>query len=105
MLFIIIYVGLHHSSSNSATNLFYYHSLKTFFKIWFYSQYLGNDLEDIRGRTVYEDGAEVMLPLLPLPGMPVPGQVIPLHLFQQHLVAALRSIADSDKTFGIVTYR
>ncbi|XP_025108167.1 protein cereblon-like isoform X2 [Pomacea canaliculata] len=67
-------------------------------------QYLGNDLEDIRGRTVYEDGAEVMLPLLPLPGMPVPGQVIPLHLFQQHLVAALRSIADSDKTFGIVTY-
>lgn len=54
---------------------------------------------------MYEDGAEVMLPLLPLPGMPVPGQVIPLHLFQQHLVAALRSIADSDKTFGIVTYR
>ncbi|KAL8602511.1 hypothetical protein ACOMHN_065383 [Nucella lapillus] len=67
--------------------------------------YLGNDLEDVRGRTVLEDNAVVMLPLLPLPGVVlVPGQVIPLHLFQQQLIATLRRLADTDKTFGVVTY-
>lgn len=69
--------------------------------------YLGTDLEDVRGRTVYEDNSIVTLPLVPLPGVVlVPGQVIPLHLFQQHLIAALRRLADTDtdKSFGVVTY-
>ncbi|XP_076469200.1 protein cereblon-like [Babylonia areolata] len=67
--------------------------------------YLGDDLEDVRGRTLHEDNAVVMLPLLPLPGVVlVPGQVIPLHLFQQQLIATIRHLADTDKTFGVVTY-
>ena len=46
------------------------------------------------------------VPLLPLPGVVlVPGQVIPLHLFQQQLIAMLRRLADTDHTFGVVTYR
>jgi cereblon len=69
-------------------------------------QYLGSDLEEVRGRTVHDDNAVVTVPLVPLPGVVlVPGQVIPLHLFQQHLIAALRRLADTDKTFGVVTYR
>ena len=43
---------------------------------------------------------------MPLPGVVlVPGQVIPLHLFQQQLIAMLRRLADTDHTFGVVTYR
>ena len=60
----------------------------------------------MRGRTVHEDNAVVTVPLLPLPGVVlVPGQVIPLHLFQQQLIAMLRRLADTDHTFGVVTYR
>lgn len=67
--------------------------------------YLGDDLEDVRGRTVHDEDTVVTLPLLPLPDMVlVPGQVIPLHLFQQRLVAMLRSLAETDKTFGVFTY-
>ena len=69
-------------------------------------QYLGDDLEDVRGRTVHEDNMLVTVPLLPLPDVVlVPGQVIPLHIFQQQLVAMLRRLADADHTFGVVTYR
>lgn len=68
--------------------------------------YLGDDLEDLRGRTMHDDEALVTLPLLPLPGVVlVPGQVIPLHLFQQQLVAMLCQLAETDKTFGVITYR
>ncbi|XP_070192789.1 protein cereblon-like isoform X2 [Littorina saxatilis] len=67
--------------------------------------YLGDDLEEVRGRTVHEDNTVVTIPLLPLPGVVlVPGEVIPLHLFQQQLIAAIRRLADTDKTFGVVTY-
>ncbi|XP_059178697.1 protein cereblon-like isoform X2 [Physella acuta] len=65
--------------------------------------YLGNDLEDVRGRTILEENSVVTMPLLLLPGVVlVPGQVIPLQLYQQRLVAMVRRVADKDKTFGVV---
>lgn len=68
--------------------------------------YLGDDLEDVRGRTFHEEGATVSLPVIQLPGMVlVPGQTIPLHLFHQHTVAMLKGVMDKDNTFGIVAYR
>ena len=68
-------------------------------------QYLG-ELEEIRGRTILEEDSEVTLPLITLPGtILVPGQIIPLHLFHQQMVAMIRGVVDSDKTFGVVTVK
>ena len=69
-------------------------------------QYLGDDLEDVRGRTIHEDDSIVTLPLLCLPGvMLCPGQTIPLQLFQPHIVAMMQRVRDDDKTFGLLTSR
>ncbi len=69
-------------------------------------QYLGNDLEEVRGRTVLEDDSSLELPLLSLPGVVlVPGQTLPLQLFQPNTVAMMRNLLDKDKTFGMVTVR
>ncbi|XP_061187454.1 protein cereblon-like [Saccostrea echinata] len=68
--------------------------------------YLGDDLEDVRGRTYYEEGSTISIPVIQLPGMVlVPDQTIPLHLFHQHTVAMLKGVMDKDNTFGIVAYR
>ncbi|CAG5126153.1 unnamed protein product, partial [Candidula unifasciata] len=65
--------------------------------------YLGSDLEDVRGRTIFEESSIVTLPLLLLPGVVlVPGQVIPLQLYTQRLVAVVRKVADKDRTFGVI---
>ncbi|XP_071082193.1 protein cereblon-like [Haliotis cracherodii] len=68
--------------------------------------YLGTDLEDVRGRTIHDDDSCVTIPLLALPGVVlVPGQTIPLHLFQHHMVAMIKNVAEKDKTFGVITFR
>ncbi|KAK3767566.1 hypothetical protein RRG08_003828 [Elysia crispata] len=65
--------------------------------------YLGSDLEEVRGRTILEEGSVVTMPLLLLPGVVlVPGQVLPLQLHMQHLVAMVRRVADTDNTFGVI---
>lgn len=69
-------------------------------------QYLGDDLEDVSGRTIYDEDGLITLPLIKLPGMVlVPGETIPLTLFHQHVVAMMKVVKDSDKTFGVVAYR
>lgn len=46
-------------------------------------QYLGEEMDEFSGRTYYEPGSNIVLPLLMLPGLVlVPGQTLPLHLFQ-----------------------
>ena len=77
-------------------------SIKTFLHL----QYLGDDLEEVRGRTVLEDDSYLELPLLSLPGVVlVPGQTLPLQLFQPSTVSMKRNLLDKDKTFGMVTAR
>lgn len=73
----------------------------------FIFQYLGADLEEISGRTILEEEAEIELPLVTLPGtILVPGHIIPLYSHDQHEVAMLKSVVDSaDKTFGVVALR
>ena len=69
-------------------------------------QYLGTDLEEVRGRTVHEDDACLTLPILTLPGVVLtPGQTLPLHLFQSTTVAMIRRLLEGDKTFGLITSR
>lgn len=71
-----------------------------------YLQYLGDDLEDVSGRTIYDEDGLVSIPLLQLPGMVlVPGATIPLTLYHQHVVAMMKTVKDADKTFGVVAYR
>uniref|UniRef100_A0A2C9KJ22 Protein cereblon n=1 Tax=Biomphalaria glabrata TaxID=6526 RepID=A0A2C9KJ22_BIOGL len=66
--------------------------------------YLGDDLEEVRGRTIFEENSEIILPLLLLPNVVlVPGQVIPLQVYRERLVAMIRRVADNDKTFGVIT--
>ncbi|XP_014770294.1 protein cereblon isoform X1 [Octopus bimaculoides] len=66
--------------------------------------YLGEDLEEVRGRTIHDDEACISLPIITLPSVIlVPGQTIPLHLFQSHTVAMMKNLLDKDKTFGVIT--
>lgn len=68
--------------------------------------YLGADMIDVSGRTIYDDDGLVTLPLIKLPGMVlVPGETIPLTLFHQHVVAMMKGVKDSDKTFGVIAFR
>lgn len=65
--------------------------------------YLGSDLEEVRGRTILEEGSVVTMPLVLLPNVVlVPGQVLPLQLHRQHLVAMLRRVTDTNNTFGVI---
>lgn len=69
-------------------------------------QYLGSDLEEVRGRTVHEDDSFQNIPLLSLPGVVLaPGQVLPLHLFQPSMISMIRRVVDKDKTFGVFILR
>ena len=71
----------------------------------FLFQYLGNDLEDVTGRTIHEPEAVITLPLIRIPGVVlIPGQTIPLQLHQIHDVAMMQKVCadNTDKTFGIM---
>ncbi|KAJ8301385.1 hypothetical protein KUTeg_020372 [Tegillarca granosa] len=63
--------------------------------------YLGDDLEELRGRTVLDENCTVTLPIVQLPGMVlVPGQTIPLHLFHQHTVAMIKDNSSTIANIG-----
>ncbi|XP_070558131.1 protein cereblon-like isoform X2 [Ptychodera flava] len=67
--------------------------------------YLGTDLEEYSGRTVLDDDSYMNLPLLTLPNVVlIPGQTLPLHLFQPRLVAMMKHVLQSNRTFGLVTW-
>ena len=71
-----------------------------------FAQYLGDDLEELQGRTVHDDDSYISLPILSLPGVVLlPGQTLPLHLFQPSTVSMMSHVVENDKTFGIVTPR
>lgn len=68
--------------------------------------YLGNDLEELRGRTMLDDGSYQTLPLLPEPGVVlVPGQTLPLTVFYPPTISMLRRTISTDRTFGVVCIR
>ncbi|XP_077983750.1 protein cereblon-like [Glandiceps talaboti] len=68
--------------------------------------YLGTDLEEYSGRTVLDDDSYLSLPFLTVPNVVlIPGQTLPLHLFQPRLVAMMKRVLQTDRTFGLVPYR
>ena len=57
-------------------------------------QYLGEEMDEFSGRTYYEPGSNIVLPLLMLPGLVlVPGQTLPLHLFQPQVKNVVHKIS------------
>ena len=69
-------------------------------------QYLGENLVELRGRTVLDDGSLQRLPLLPHLGVVlVPGQTLPLMIFYPPTVSMLRNIITTNGTFGVICVR
>ncbi|CAG2054718.1 unnamed protein product [Timema podura] len=69
-------------------------------------EYLGNDLEELQGRTMLDDDSIQTLALLPQPGVVlVPGQTLPLSVFYPPTVSMLRQSIATDRTFGVVCVR
>lgn len=70
------------------------------------AQYLGRDLEELRGRTVFAEGEELWLPLVSLPGIVLsPAQTVPLHAFHQSFTGLLTRLRQTNRTFGVVVIR
>ncbi|XP_069693339.1 protein cereblon isoform X2 [Periplaneta americana] len=68
--------------------------------------YLGDNLEEVRGRNYLDDGSYQILPLLPQPGLVlVPGQTLPLMVFYAPTMSMLRNIISTSGTFGVVCVR
>ncbi|GIY37542.1 protein cereblon [Caerostris extrusa] len=68
--------------------------------------YLGNDLEELSGRTLLDDDSCQTIPILSLPGvMLIPGQTLPLQLYNPSTIAMMIHIIHNDHTFGLINSR
>ncbi|XP_017886440.1 protein cereblon isoform X2 [Ceratina calcarata] len=65
--------------------------------------YLGHNLEELRGRTILDDGVYVNLPLLAKKSvMLFPGQTLPMTVFDAQTIDMIRTCIENDRTLGIV---
>ena len=65
--------------------------------------YLGENLEELRGRTIFDDLSYQVLPLLQQPGVVLmPSQTLPLLVFNAPTVEMLRNLTTTNGTFGLV---
>lgn len=71
----------------------------------FLFQYLGADLQELNGFTLYDENSTVYLPLLVQQQgtMALPGQILPLSLFHAATIRLLREAMEKDRTFGLVS--
>ncbi|KMQ87897.1 protein cereblon-like protein [Lasius niger] len=66
--------------------------------------YLGQNLEEVRGRTILDDGIYINLPLLIKQSVLFPGQTLPMTVFGAHTIDMLQNCIQNDRTFGVVCY-
>lgn len=65
--------------------------------------YLGDDMEDLTGRTVFEEDSLQTIPVVTSHDVIlVPGQILPLQIFRPLEISMMRRIIENDRTFGIV---
>lgn len=65
--------------------------------------YLGNNLEELRGRTLLDEGIYMNLPLLVKQSVVLfPGQTLPLTVFGTQTIEMLQQCIHKDRTFGVV---
>ena len=71
-----------------------------------YFQYLGEDLQDVHGKVLFDEGSVVTLPTYDqVEFVLVPGQIVPMHLNEPSIVAMIRTAAQQQKTIAILHYR
>jgi len=71
-----------------------------------FQQYLGNDLEDVHGRTIHDDSSVVTLPVYSLNDVVLlPGQLLPLFLYDPLSVSMIKRVLDKDRTFAYIASR
>jgi len=64
--------------------------------------YLGSNLTELTGRIVLDDDSVTTISLLSLPGVIlVPGQVLPMQIQHPSLIAMIKKIIESNRTFGL----
>ncbi|XP_020297490.1 protein cereblon isoform X3 [Pseudomyrmex gracilis] len=66
--------------------------------------YLGQNLEELRGRTILDDGIYMNLPLLVKTSVLFPGQTLPMRVFGGQTIDMLQNCIRNDRTFGVVCY-
>ncbi|XP_011062316.1 PREDICTED: protein cereblon isoform X1 [Acromyrmex echinatior] len=66
--------------------------------------YLGQNLEELRGRTILDDGIYINLPLLVKQSVLFPGQTLPMTVFGTQTIEMLQTCIQNDRTFGVVCY-
>ncbi|EFN75562.1 protein cereblon [Harpegnathos saltator] len=66
--------------------------------------YLGPNLEELRGRTILDDGIYMNLPLLIKQTVLFPGQTLPMTIFNLQIIDILKNCIKNDRTFGCVSY-
>lgn len=65
--------------------------------------YLGNNLEELRGRTLLDEGIYMNLPLLIKQSVVLfPGQTLPLTVFDTETIQMLRQCITKNRIFGVV---
>ncbi|XP_066582632.1 protein cereblon [Prorops nasuta] len=65
--------------------------------------YLGQNLEELRGRTVLDDGIYMNLPLLvKQPIVLFPGQTLPMTVYERQTIEMLKTCIQNDRTFGVI---
>lgn len=66
-------------------------------------QYLGEELEIVRGRTVLEEETLVRIDLLKTTDLILmPGQTLPLTAFDSPTINMLQNCIQNDRTFGVL---
>ncbi|RDD39935.1 Protein cereblon [Trichoplax sp. H2] len=69
-------------------------------------QYLGSNLEEFTGRTVFEEDQVVQLPILRLPSLVLfPGELLPLHFYMPNQVNMVRNLFRTNRTLGVVNLK
>ena len=65
--------------------------------------YLGNNLEELRGRTLLDEGIYMNLPLLVKQSVVLfPGQTLPMTVFDIQTIEMLQQCIQKNRTFGVV---
>ncbi|EZA51920.1 protein cereblon isoform X2 [Ooceraea biroi] len=64
--------------------------------------YLGQNLEELRGRTILDDGIYMNLPLLVKQSLLFPGQTLPMTVFGARIIDMLQTCIQNNRTFGVV---
>ncbi|XP_051160441.1 protein cereblon [Leptopilina boulardi] len=65
--------------------------------------YLGNNLEELRGRTLLDEGIYMNLPLLIKQSVVLfPGQTLPLTVFDRQTIEMLQQCINKNRIFGVV---